>query len=233
MTDWLRRGLAFAAGMVLLRLVQGPLINTFESQSALISVVLLIVFVIAVLVWGLLDGRADAAANPDPDRRRDLAMTWLAAGVAAGVISGAVAWIISLLDKALYVAGLINELTVFAAFTALLVFGPAMAGVVLGRWLVDRGYAKVPQRHHGLAAGDQDRVDTDVFAAVGAGATAAAGAEATAAAGAPASADWPTEEFPADADEAEATEATETHAAAADEATETITAEDENRADNS
>jgi MFS family permease len=193
MTDWLQRGLAFAAAMVVLRVIQGVLINTWESQSALISVVLLTLFVIGVTVWGVLDGRDDAAANPDPDRRRDLAMRWLVAGLVAGAIGGAVAWLISLIDRALYAAGLVSELTVFAAFTALLVFVPAMAGVVLGRWLIDRGYAKAPQHHHGIAAHAEDRADTDVFAAVGAGATAAAGTTGTVAV-----TDWPTEELPAD-----------------------------------
>ena len=110
-----------------------------------------------MFVWGLIDGRADARANPDPDRRGDLAMTWLLAGLFAGIVSGAVAWFISLFYKSLYVEGLINELTTFAAFTALLVFLVALAGVALGRWLVDRKLDKLPRRHHGLAESAADR----------------------------------------------------------------------------
>lgn len=200
MTNWLRRGLVFAGIMLLLRLIQGPLINAFEAQSGLISMLLLAVFVIAVPVWAVRDGRADAIENPDPDRRRDLAMTWLAAGLSAGVISGAAAWLIGLFDKALYVAGLINELTVFAAFTALLVFGPGMAGVVIGRYLVDRNTTNLPQRHHGLAATDADRADTDVFAAVSVGAGETAGAEAAAAETTPASPASPVSGGAADAE---------------------------------
>jgi hypothetical protein len=166
MTNWMLRGLVFAAAMVVVRLFQGALINTWPTQAIWISAVLLILFVIGVTAWGLLDGRADAQANPDPDRRADLAMIWLLAGLVAGVVSGAVAWLISLLYKGLYVGGLINELTTFAAFTALCVFLPGMGGVAAGRWAIDRQLEKVPVRHHGLAAGDQDRVDTDVFAAV-------------------------------------------------------------------
>jgi hypothetical protein len=115
-----------------------------------------------VFVWGLIDGRGDARANPDPDRRGDLAMTWLLAGLFAGIVSGAVAWFISLFYKSLYVEGLINELTTFAAFTALLVFLVALAGVTIGRWLVDRNAPPVT-RHR---SGDEERTDTDVFAAV-------------------------------------------------------------------
>ncbi|HKH50851.1 MAG TPA: hypothetical protein VKA77_03445, partial [Mycobacterium sp.] len=71
--------------------------------------------------------------------------------------------------KSLYVEALLNEITTFAAFTALLVFLFAIAGVSLGRWLVDRKLEKQPRRHHGLAEADadqEDRADTDVFAAV-------------------------------------------------------------------
>jgi hypothetical protein len=95
-------------------------------------------------------------------------MTWLLAGLFAGIVSGAVTWLISLIYKSLYVEALVNEVTTFAAFTALLVFLASVAGVSLGRWLVDRNLEKQPRQHHGLAeaAADQDRADTDVFAAV-------------------------------------------------------------------
>ena len=170
MSNWLLRGLVFAALMVIVRLLQGALINTWETRAGLISIILVLLYAVAVFAWGLIDGRADARANPDPDRRGDLAMTWLLAGLFAGIVSGAVAWFISLFYKSLYVEGLINELTTFAAFTALLVFLMALLGVTLGRYLVDRKLEKQPRRHHGLAESaadqEQDRADTDVFAAV-------------------------------------------------------------------
>jgi MFS family permease len=168
MSKWLLRGLVFAALMVIVRLLQGAMINAWETKAGLISVVLIVLFAIAVFVWGVLDGQADARANPDPDRRDDLAMTWLLAGLFAGIVSGAVTWFISLFYKSLYVEALVNEVTTFAAFTALLVFLASVAGVSLGRWLVDRNLEKQPRQHHGLAeaAADQDRADTDVFAAV-------------------------------------------------------------------
>ncbi|MGH3674265.1 MAG: B-4DMT family transporter [Mycobacterium sp.] len=166
MTNWLLRGLVFAALMVFIRLVQGAAINAWETRAGLISIVLVVLYAIAAFVWGLLDGRGDAESNPDPDRRADLAMMWLLAGLFAGIVSGAVAWLISLFYQDLYVGGLINELTTFAAFTALLTFLAALAGVALGHWLIDRHEDKVPRKHHGLAATDEDRADTDVFAAV-------------------------------------------------------------------
>lgn len=166
MAKWLTRGLVFAALMVAVRLIQGALINQFETRALTISLVLLTLLGIAALLWGLTDGRADARANPDPDRREDLAMTWLVAGLCAGLVSGAVSWLISLVYPALYVGGLINELTTFAAFTALLVFGAAILGVAGGRWAIDRNAPPV-DRHEAAHHGEEsERADTDVFAAV-------------------------------------------------------------------
>jgi hypothetical protein len=169
MTNWMLRGLVFAGAMVVVRLFQGSLIQVWQTQAGLISIVLLVLFLAGVIFWGVTDGRADAADNPDPDRRSDLAMTWLLAGLVAGVISGAVTWLIGVFYKALYVGGLINELTVFAAFTALLVFLGGISGVTLGRYLIDRKGAYNPQGR----GGEEDRADTDVFAAVRSDETAA------------------------------------------------------------
>ena len=166
MSNWLLRGLVFAALMVIVRLLQGALINAWETRAGLISIVLVLLYAVAVFVWGLIDGRADARANPDPDRRGDLAMTWLLAGLFAGIVSGAVAWFISLFYKSLYVEGLINELTTFAAFTALLVFLVALAGVTIGRWLVDRNATGAACHAAHRSAPTNERADTDVFAAV-------------------------------------------------------------------
>ena len=174
MTNWMLRGLVFGAAMVVVRLFQGTLISVWQTQAGLISIVLLLLFVVGVVAWGLIDGREDAAANPDPDRRGDLAMTWLLAGLVAGLVSGAVTWLISVFYKALYVGGLINELTTFAAFTALVVFLGAISGVAVGRWRIDRAGAYKPQA--GARGGEGDRADTDVFAAVRSEQAAAEGA---------------------------------------------------------
>lgn len=162
MSKWLLRGLVFAALMVIVRLLQGAMINAWETKAGLISAILVAAFAVVVLVWGYADGRADARNNPDPERRDDLAMTWLLAGLFAGVVSGVVAWLIGMFYKSLYVEGLINEVTTFAAFTALLVFVFAIVGVALGHWLVDRSTPEQARRRES----DDDRADTDVFAAV-------------------------------------------------------------------
>lgn len=161
MSKWLLRGLVFAALMVVVRLLQGALINAFDTWALTISATLVVLFAIGALIWGVSDGRADATANPDPDRRGDLAMTWLLAGLFAGVVSGLVAWFISLFYDNLYAEALVNEVTTFAAFTALVVFVASIAGVALGRYLVDRNAPPIQRK-----GADGDRADTDVFAAV-------------------------------------------------------------------
>jgi MFS family permease len=163
MRSWLLRGFIFAFVMVVLRLVQGKMINTWETKAQPISIVLVAIFAIAALIWGFFDGRSDAKAQPDPDRRLDLAMTWLLGGLVAGVLSGAVAWLIALFYKDIYTGGLVSELTTFAAFTALLTFVMATVGVGIGRYLVDRRYNREhPVPTHERSTGP----DTDVFAAV-------------------------------------------------------------------
>src|SRR3981189_3155911 len=138
MSKWLLRGLVFAAPMVVVRLLQGAMINAWETQALVISVTLVLLFAIAAFIWGLIDGRADARANPDPDRRGALATPRLPAGLFAGIVSGLVAWFISLFYDNLYAEALLNEITTFAAFTALLTFLAAIAGVALGRDVTDR-----------------------------------------------------------------------------------------------
>ncbi len=147
MTTWLPRGLLFAIGMVVLRVVQGSLINASPTNAGSISLGLVGLFALAALILGFFDGAADARASADPDRRRDLATRWLLAGLVAGVIGGLAVWFISGFYKPIYAEGLLPELTAFAAFTALLVFFPAILGVIAGRWLVDRGRPEEPRRH--------------------------------------------------------------------------------------
>lgn len=159
MSKWLLRGLVFAALMVIVRVVQGAMINVWETKAAAISATLIGVYGILGLVWGYLDGRADAHANPDPDRRPDLAMTWLLAGLFAGVTSGVVAWFVGLFYDNLYVEGLINEVTTFAAFTALLLFLTSVLGVAIGRRLVDRKRPDQPRRREGDADHAADHAD--------------------------------------------------------------------------
>jgi MFS family permease len=161
MGKWLLRGLVFAALMVFVRLLQGVLINAMDTWALTISITLVVLFAAVAIVWGILDGRTDAQANPDPDRRSDLAMTWLLAGLVGGILSGLVSWFIAQFYDNLYAEALLNEITTFAAFTALVVFVAGVAGVAIGRYLVDRSAEPFVRQRV-----DSDRADTDVFEAV-------------------------------------------------------------------
>ena len=63
MTNWMLRGVVYAAAMVVVRLIQGALINAWQTNAGLFSVSLLLLFIIAVAVWGVLDGRADGGTT--------------------------------------------------------------------------------------------------------------------------------------------------------------------------
>jgi hypothetical protein len=163
MRSWLLRALVFAFLQTVIRVVQTMMIDTWETQAQVISISLQVIFGLVALAWGYVDGRSDANAQPDPDRRADLAMTWLLGGLVAGILSAVLCLLISVVYKSMYVMGPLNELTTFAAYTALVVFVMAMVGVGTGRFLVDRRYAKehpVP-----VHTGDHGP-DTDVFDAV-------------------------------------------------------------------
>ncbi len=138
MTTWLFRGLVLGAIMVLARLLQGTLVNMAGTNSGLLSLLIMAAMIIPAFLWGLLDGRADAKASPDPDRRKDLAMRWILAGVVAGAASGLACWIIGKMTVKMYAGNIFAEVTTIAAFTALLFFLPAIIAVSIGRWLVDR-----------------------------------------------------------------------------------------------
>lgn len=85
MSKWLLRGLVFAALMVIVRLFQGALINAFETKAGLISITLVALYAVVVLISGLCGRPQRRPRQPGPDRRSDLAMTWLLAGLFAGV----------------------------------------------------------------------------------------------------------------------------------------------------
>lgn len=162
MSKWLVRGLVFAALMVIVRLLHGAMINAWETKAALISTLLIGAYAVVGPVWGYIDGRSDARINLDPDKRPDLAMMWLLAGLFAGVVSCLVTWFIGFFYSNLYVESLVNEISTFATFTALLVFLTAVLGVAVGRFLVDRKAPDQPLHHER----DDDRADTGVFATV-------------------------------------------------------------------
>ena len=97
MSKWLLRGLVFAALMVIVRLLQGAMINAWETKAVLISIV-------AGRCCSRSRRSSGATSTAAPTRAptltrtgaADLAMTWLLAGLFAGVSAALVAWFISL-----------------------------------------------------------------------------------------------------------------------------------------
>lgn len=157
----LLRGIVLAAAMVLVRLLQGILLSFYPTTATVISIVLVALFGCATFSWGMFDGHHEINESGQ-NHHRDAAVTWLCAGLIAGILSGIVAWLVSLTYHNIYVQKLVSEITTVAAFTALLVFVPAIVAVALGRALA---------RHQHSAAPHSDTVadtisNTDVFDAV-------------------------------------------------------------------
>ena len=150
MSKWLLRGLVFAALMVFIRLVQGSGDQRLGDQGAIDQRHpgrSLHHRGVRLGARRRPFGRARQPRSRPPRRPGD--------DVAAGRPvrrdrQRRARWLISLFYKGLYVGGLINELTTFAAFTALLTFLGAIAGVALGHWVIDRHADDAPRQHHGL-----------------------------------------------------------------------------------
>ncbi|MFD7843169.1 B-4DMT family transporter [Nocardia sp. NPDC059764] len=139
MNAWVLRAVGLGALTVVLETLLGVGMRYWPTAGVWMRILSLIVLVGAVVMWGLLDGRSDRQANPDPEHGTDLTMRWLKAALAAGVGSQLVAWILDFIPGFdLGDQGLVFNVTSAAAFIVLLIFIPAMLGVVLGRWLVGR-----------------------------------------------------------------------------------------------
>jgi len=50
MRSWLLRGLIFAFGMVVLRVLQSMMINTWETHATTISILLVVIYAIALVL---------------------------------------------------------------------------------------------------------------------------------------------------------------------------------------
>ncbi|WP_227981772.1 B-4DMT family transporter [Nocardia spumae] len=144
MNSWVLRAIVLGALTVVLRTLLGFGMIYWPTHGSWMRILCLIVLVVAGVAWGLIDGRSDRRANPDPERGgADLTMRWLKAGVAGGLGSGLVSWVLDFVPKFdLGDNGLLFELTAGAAFIVLMIFIPAMIGVAVGRVLVGREQRK-------------------------------------------------------------------------------------------
>ena len=150
MTSWVVRGIGLAIVNVAARSALGFSIAKWPLQGSVLRWLFLAVVVIAALLWGFFDGRSDRIRNPDPERGKDLTIRWLEAAIFGGLLAGALAYIVGKLPKFnLGDNSVVFEMTSGAAFTILLIFIPAFAGVALGRLLANRKVAsQVPSHIH-------------------------------------------------------------------------------------
>ncbi|MFB8007284.1 B-4DMT family transporter [Nocardia sp. NPDC056000] len=139
MNAWVLRAVGLGALTVVLRTLLGFAMVNWPTNGSWMRILCLIVLVAIVVAWGVVDGRHDRRANPDPDRGADLTMRWLKAALAGGLGAGLVAWLLDFLPKFdLGDNGLLFEISSGASFIILIIFIPAMIGVALGRYLVGR-----------------------------------------------------------------------------------------------
>ncbi|MEV0292445.1 B-4DMT family transporter [Nocardia sp. NPDC050710] len=139
MNAWVLRAVALGALVVGLRAVLGFAMVNWPTQGSWMRLLCMVVLLAVILFWGVLDGRRDRIAHPDPERGSDLTIRWLKAGVAGGVGSGVAAWVLDFFPKFdLGDNGLLFEATAGASFIVLVIFVPALIGVGIGRMLVGR-----------------------------------------------------------------------------------------------
>ncbi|GAB2517109.1 B-4DMT family transporter [Nocardia heshunensis] len=143
MNAWVLRAVGLGGLTVVLETLLGFGMMSWPTAGAWMRILCLIVLVVAIVTWGVLDGRADRQANPDPEQGSDLTMRWLKAALAGGVGAGLVAWLLDFIPKFdLGDQGLLFNVTSGAAWIVLLIFIPGMLGVTVGRWLTGREHKK-------------------------------------------------------------------------------------------
>lgn len=139
MNAWVLRAVVLGALVVFLRTVLGFAMVYWPTHGAWMRILCLVVLLAANLSWGLLDGRRDRAARPDPEHGTDLTMLWLKAAAAGALGGGVLTWVLDFLPRFdLGDNGLLFELTAGASFVLLLIFVPALIGVAVGRGLAGR-----------------------------------------------------------------------------------------------
>ncbi|HLS75241.1 MAG TPA: B-4DMT family transporter [Nocardia sp.] len=143
MIAWMVRGLLLGALIVALRVALGFAMANWPTNGVWFRLLCLLVLLGAVVAWGMLDGRRDREAHPDPERGSDLTIRWLQAAALGGIGSSAVCWLLDFLPGFdLGDNGMLFELTACSAFFLLLIFVPGLAGIGLGRMLAGRSAEK-------------------------------------------------------------------------------------------
>lgn len=104
---------------------------SWPTSGQLQRIIGVVVVVVIAALWAGLDSLRE---NPDDDERDDLMQRWLKAAVLAGPVAGLVGWAIEgLFIDSIGTSALAGNIIGGGAFTALLIFVPAMIGVAFGR----------------------------------------------------------------------------------------------------
>lgn len=154
MNSWVLRAVVLGALAVGLRVVLGFGMVYWPTHGNWMRILCLVALVVAGVLWGLLDGRADRRANPDPERGgEDLTMRWLKAAVVGALGSALASWLLDFVPSIdLGDNGALFEFTAGAAFIVLMIFIPAMVGVAVGRFLAGREQRKAGSSPVGVPA---------------------------------------------------------------------------------
>lgn len=134
------RGLVMSIVHVLARvflamaIVAAPFDSNWWKTLALLAVIVL------ALLAAVADGIADGRKHSEPEDYNDLTVRWLSAGLIAGLVVGIVCWILgNWVVDGMGRNPIWIEVIVGGAFTALLIFVPALFGAAVGRRLGQRG----------------------------------------------------------------------------------------------
>ncbi|WP_018179500.1 B-4DMT family transporter [Jongsikchunia kroppenstedtii] len=140
MHTWMIRGLVMSAVHTVARVLLGMAIVSSPFDSTWWKTLALIAVIAVALIGGLIDGVADGRKHSEPEDYNDLTVRWLSAGLLAGLITGIACWILGnhvvdgMGQNPIYI-----EVFVGGAFTALLIFVPALLGAAVGRRIGQRG----------------------------------------------------------------------------------------------
>lgn len=136
---WVIRGLGVAGIHVLARVVLGVAIVQWPREGYFLRWIAVALVVLAVMIWGGVDGIRDRREHPDPADGADLTMLWLKAAACGAPLAGALTWLVGrITDVAVGQDSVFFEITVGAAFTMLLVFVPVVVAVAVGGRLAGR-----------------------------------------------------------------------------------------------
>ncbi len=139
MSKWLFRGVLLAALFVLVRALIGFAKLEWPTHGSPMRWIGLLVVVLVSLAVAFADGREDRRRYPDPEDGADLTVVWLQTAAVAGIVAAVAAWLVDRLPRFdLDDNTVFFELTSGAAWTLLLVFISAMAGVGIGRLVAGR-----------------------------------------------------------------------------------------------